>query len=101
MPLESPSAKSEIFPQSQGRESFNYMPFALGWAIPTFYVDTLRLHCAAIHFHLVEGIFGKNRLLFTPTEGLVQRTDGLTSAIGRVHGNSHKSWQCQGPVIGR
>lgn len=69
MPSERPSAKSEIFPRSQGRESFNYMPFALGWAISIFYVDTLRLHCTAIRFHLGEGIFCKNRLLFrSPTK---------------------------------
>lgn len=65
MPSESPSAKSEIFPRSQGRESFNYMPFALGWAISIFYVDTLRLHYTAIRFHLGEGIFCKNKVLFT------------------------------------
>lgn len=99
MPSESPSAKSEIFPRSQGRESFNYMPFALGWAISIFYVDTLRPHCTAIRFHLVEGIFCKNRLLIRPTEGLVQRTGAVTSGIQHVHRNSDKTLQCEGLVF--
>lgn len=85
MPSESPSAKSEIFPRSQGRKSFNYMPFALGWAISIFYVDTLQLHRTAIRFHLGEEILCKNRVFIRPTVGLPEKTGGFALVIHHFH----------------
>lgn len=49
-------------PCSDYRESFNYMEFALGWAISIFYVDTLPPQHAFIHSHSQEGALTKNRL---------------------------------------
>lgn len=43
-------------------ESFNYMEFALGWAISIFYVDALPPQHAFIHSHSQEGALTKNRL---------------------------------------
>lgn len=61
----SPSAKTSDagtpVPCSLNRESFNYMQFALGWAISIFYVDTLPLHHAFIHFHSTKGALSRNR----------------------------------------
>lgn len=47
-------------------ESFNYMQFALGWAISIFYVDTLPLQHAFIHFHSGDRALSKNRLFIRP-----------------------------------
>lgn len=46
------------------------MQFALGWAISIFYVDTLPLQHAYIHFHSVEGALSKNRLFIRPASVL-------------------------------